>query len=131
MITLVSMVFAVAGQAQAASPVVTCANFDRSSRSLEIRIVRENARDHSITVIANSRVVYRKRVAKIEVPAPGRLYYFSDEFENANRAPSTLFLQTYVEAGRLKGEFSEVSYLPVLPRVISDLSWGMPCFVGR
>jgi hypothetical protein len=115
-------------EAAALRTVITCARSDHRN-SLQIGIVRENAPSaFAMLVVANGRLIYRKRVVVQAGPTLDRIHYLSGSFTNANDAPSSLQLLVYREAGLQKGQWSEVSYLPVLPREISEpLSWGMAC----
>jgi hypothetical protein len=126
---LVFLGFAHSAVAETARSLVSCAKSDTSGRGLRVDVIQQQPSGLvEIVVFANSRLVFRKKVESVQHPRPWINDYYSVTFENSHHAPSTLFLSVYPVAGALLGQFSETTYLPVLPRELTEnLSHGMLC----
>jgi hypothetical protein len=130
---LVFLGFAHSAVAETARSLVSCANSDAAGRSLRVDVIQQQPSGLvEIVVFANSRLVFRKKVESIQHPRPWMNDFYSGTFENSRRAPSTLYLSVYPVAGAHLGLFSETTYLPVLPRELTEnLSHGMLCQIAR
>lgn len=78
-----------------------------------LAITSLNGRPATLTIEMNGRVVYKAVPVVSEYRTS--LLFQSPSFVNKNGAPAGLFVQVYELDGKIYGEFSETSYLPVVP----------------
>jgi hypothetical protein len=99
--------------------LISCTGQTVNGDPIEVSIVGAPS-NPQIQLIINS-----AQIALLNVSVksyPGQTYYESTRYMNPNQAPTSLMLQTYTDNGRLLGEFTEVSYLPILAK-----SGGLVC----
>lgn len=70
----------------------------------------------TLTVEFNGQVVY-SAVPVVLDQSSDRNIFRSPSFTNKNGAHASLFLQVYQLNGKIYGEFSETSFLPVIPNM--------------
>jgi hypothetical protein len=99
--------------------LVSCTGQTINGDPIEVSIISGTSTPQ-IQLVINS-----VRIALLDVSVksyPGQTYYESTKYMNPNQAPTELMLQTYTYNGRLVGEFTEVTYLPILAK-----SGGLEC----
>ena len=94
------------------------ANFECiSAQNLKARILVQTplqAGPTTLTVQLDGKIVY-SLIAVIERTEGTRTTYQAPTLRNGRNASADLFLQIYLRNGQVLGEFSEQSYVPVVP----------------
>lgn len=101
------------GQTVLAGPaVVTCASVDESGTSLKVEVIQGADAPPKLQVSVNSVLIYERWVSIENLP--DRTVYQSAEFKNPRNAPTNLRLEVYPGAMGQTGQFSEISFLPMI-----------------
>lgn len=118
-IALASLTFVACGDVQATSSPAAADQTKLRCRSADgvsqITVVESAHGQLSLQVSDRGKLLTSKTVA-LKV-LPDRQVYESAKFKNIKNAPSQLYLQVYKEDSKTLGEFSEISFLPVLKRL--------------
>ena len=91
---------------------LNCISTDKPGYRLTI--VNKVIPQSTLTVRYKEKILYRKLVTS-EINAPLVWSYTSAEFTNRNNAPAQVYISVSKINTALQGQFSEGSYLPVVP----------------
>lgn len=112
----------------AAQAKMVCAQADFNGHSIQVEVTPATSDSPALMkVFVNAALIMQKTVAKIDRSHPDRIYFHTRNFLNSNNAPSSLLLLAYREGDLPRGDFSEISYLPSLPKEVGELAHNLIC----